>query len=111
MRAEGFNDITKGLIKAAMNLAQQKRRPAKEKFIYRDVGKQIHWSRMPTEAERDGVEAFMAQMAAVEDGDVKSMKTLMGELAKFPIRFAQVKHETRIVTSKTYPYRSKKRGG
>jgi hypothetical protein len=109
MRTEGFNDITKGLIKAAMNIAAQARKPFKSKFTYEDVGKQIHWKRMPTQAERDGVEAIMAQMADVKDGDVDSMTRLMSELGKFPITFAQVKYEKRITTSKTYPYASNKR--
>ncbi len=112
MRAtEGFNDITKGLIKAATNIAAQARRPFKQKFTYENIGKQIHWLRMPTQAERDGVEAIMAQMADVKDRDVETMKRLMGELGKFPIRYAQVKLEKRLDTSKRYPYASKKRRG
>jgi hypothetical protein len=107
-------DTLTGMMRAFHFLTQSKRRVPKPKFTYAAAGSAVHAAKRLSEQQRLDVTAIVKELhtldpAAASDSD--RIKDLIGQLTKHPIKFVPVKRETRIDTSRSYPYRSKKRGG
>jgi hypothetical protein len=105
-----------GILRAfALLLAQQsKPRQVKPKYEYRSFGTKIHAARRLTSAERQPVEDLLIKLKALDPRDEandQEIKSVLKELNKHPVKFVPVKLAIKIDRSKTYPYRSKKRGG
>jgi hypothetical protein len=89
-------------------------RQIKPKFAYRSNGSAIHSARCLTKAEHEIVDDLVAKLRKLDpqnDEETKEYQALLKELSKQPVKFVPLKYGQRIVRSKTYPYRSKKRGG
>jgi hypothetical protein len=105
-----------GMLRAfALLLAQQsKPRQVKQKYVYRPFGTAIHASRRLTKAESDAVNAITDKLKKLDPSDDANDKTIEGllkELSKHPVKFVPQKLQQRVDRSKSYPYRSTKRGG
>lgn len=109
-----IDDTHMGMLKAFhFRLARRNNPPPpKRKHTYETAGTVVHASRRLLPAERSKVAGLVAQLAVLDphtDGD--QIKDILKQLGAQPVKFVPVKRETPISTSKTYPYRSKKRGG
>jgi hypothetical protein len=105
-------DTLTGLMRAFHFLTQQKRRVPKPKFTYAAAGSAVHAAKRLSKQQRADVTDIVKELttldpAAASDSD--RIKELITALTKHPVKFVPVKRETRIDTSKVYPYRSKKR--
>jgi hypothetical protein len=104
------------ILRAFALLVQQKSnpRPIKRKYVYRSFGSAVHAARCLTKAEGAAVDAVVDKLKALDpkdDANTKAVEGLLKELSKLPVKFVPVKLEQRIDRSKSYPYRSTKRGG
>jgi hypothetical protein len=107
-------DTSMGLMKAFHFLTMQQRRTPTKKFDYLPAGSTVHASRCLSKEERNTITGLVTELSeldpkAPEDSD--RIKQLISELSKQPVNFVPVKRERRIDRSKSYPYRSMKRGG
>lgn len=104
--------ILSGLMKAFAFLARPKPAP-KTKFTYKPAGTAVHARRRLRPSEHVAVNALVADLAILDpnnpDHDARIKETI-NSLGKLPVKFVPIKRETRIQTSKSYPYRSTKRG-
>jgi hypothetical protein len=107
-------DTLTGLMRAFHFLTQSKRRVPKPKFTYEPAGSVVHAAKRLSKQQRVEVTAIVSELESLDptaSSDSERIKELITELSKRPVKFVPVKLETRIDLSKTYPYRSKKRGG
>jgi hypothetical protein len=105
-----------GILRAfALLVAQQSTpRQVKQKRTYRSFGSAIHASRRLKKQEGEAVDALLDQLKALDprdDANNGEIEKLLKELSRLPVKFVPVKYEQRIDHSKSYPYRSAKRGG
>jgi hypothetical protein len=105
-----------GILRAFGLLVQQQSKGSqvKRKRTYSSIGNAIHTSRCLRKAEAAAVDTIVGKLNAVDPRDENNkveIEALFKELAKHPIKFVPRKREQRVEYSKTYPYRSKKRGG
>jgi seryl-tRNA synthetase len=105
-----------GMLRAFANLVQQQSnaRKIKQKRIYREIGNAIHASRCLTKSEAASVNRIVDKLNDLDPRDEANatmIDSLFKELGKHPIKFVPRKREQRVDHSKTYPYRSTKRGG
>lgn len=104
--------ILSGLMKAFAFLARPKPEPAR-KYTYKTVGTAVHARRRLRPSENVAVNALVSDLALLDpnnpDHDARIKETITA-LGKQPVKFVPIKRETRIQTSKVYPYRSTKRG-
>ena len=105
-----------GILRAfALLVAKQsKPRQTKQKYVYRPSGNAIHASRRLTKTDPDAVNAITDQLKNLDPRDNDNTKTIEGllmKLSKQPVKFVPMKLEQRVDRSKSYPYRSTKRGG
>lgn len=111
---EQTSDITTGLMKAFHFLSQQKYRKRPSKFEYQPVGSVVHASRCLSVDERSAVDRLLKQLSQLDpsvSSNNSKIQDLISDLGKHQVNFIPVRRETRITRSKSYPYRSKKRGG
>ena len=107
-------DMSMGLMKAFHFLIQQQRREPKKKFNYTSFGSAVHAQRCLTKAEHAAVDRIVGELRMLNPSKPENqdrVKELMKEMSAQPVKFVPMKREVRIDTSKTYRYRSKKRGG
>ena len=106
------DSILGGLMKAFAFLARPKPAP-KTKFTYKTAGTAVHARRRLRPSENVAGNALVSDLAILDpnntDHDARIKETL-NSLGKLPVKFVPIKREIRISTSKTYPYRSTKRG-
>ena len=104
-----------GMLRAfGLLLSQGARKQVASKFVYRPFGSAIHASRRLRKHEADAVNAITDQLKLLDprdDANTEAVEKLLKELAKRPVKFVPLKLEQRIDRSKSYPYRSTKRGG
>jgi hypothetical protein len=102
-----------GMLKAMHFLAtQHQRQKIKQKFFYESAGSTTRATRCLIKAERAEVTAIVEKLVILDPVKQQDeVQQVMKDLAGKPIKFVPVKREIRIDYSKTYPYRSKKRGG
>jgi seryl-tRNA synthetase len=104
-----------GLLRAfGLLVSQQSNRQVKQKHFYRAFGNSIHATRKLSKAEAKSVAELLSKMKTLNPQDEASREEahkLMMKLSTLPVKFVPVKHEQHIDSSKTYPYRSAKRGG
>lgn len=101
-----------GLMKALHFIISDRSRPVKRKFMYEDGGTAVHARRTLKADESAQIDALTKQILSldpVEDRD--QVKSLFSDLSKLPVKFVPVRRQIKIDYSKSYPYRSKKRGG
>jgi hypothetical protein len=104
--------ILSGLMKAVAFLARPKPQP-KNKFSYRTAGTAVHARRRLRPSENVAVNALVSDLAKLDPNNSEHdarIKETINALGKLPVKFVPIKRETRISTSKSYPYRSAKRG-
>lgn len=108
-----FTDTQMGLLKAMHFIAtQDQRRKVKQKFVYESDGSTTRATRCLTKAERAEITALVEKLLILDPRTQQDqVQQVMKDLAGKPIKFVPVKREMRIDYSKSYPYRSKKRGG
>jgi nucleoside-diphosphate-sugar epimerase len=102
-----------GLLRA-FGLLMGQQRTVKQKRTYSSIGNTIHAARCLRKDEAAAVDAIVGKLNAIDPNDKdnkEAIEALFKELGKHPIRFVPRKREQRIDFSKTYPYRSTKRGG
>jgi hypothetical protein len=109
-------DTSMGLMKALHFLStQQQRRKVKPKFTYQPAGNMVMGKHKITRAQRAEMVGILAVLQTLDpaekDRDGDRIVDLFKQLGKLPVSFVPVQRQTRIDRSKTYPYRSKKRGG
>jgi hypothetical protein len=104
-----------GMLRAfALLIAQGQRKTIKQKHVYRPFGTAVHASRYLRKDEAAAVDIVANKLKALDprdDANTSTIEELLKELSKLPVNFVPMKYEQRIDRSKTYPYRSKKRGG
>ncbi|ARQ95277.1 hypothetical protein [Bradyrhizobium phage BDU-MI-1] len=89
-------------------------RQIKQKFVYQPFGSAIHAARHLKKHEAEAIDAIVDELKALDasvDENKSKVQGLLKELSKHPVKFVPVKAQRRVDYSKTYPYRSKKRGG
>ncbi|MGX9944979.1 hypothetical protein ACTG4Q_21175 [Bradyrhizobium denitrificans] len=94
--------------------AQSKPRQVKQKYVYRPFGSAVHASRRLTKAEGAAIDALVGKLETLDprdDANNSEIERLLKDLSKLPVKFVPLKLEQRIDRSKSYPYRSTKRGG
>lgn len=108
-----ITDTQMGLLKAMHFLAtEHQRRKVKQKFIYESAGSTTRATRCLTKSERAEITAMVEKLVILDPRTQQDqVQQVMKDLAGKPIKFVPVKREMRIDYSKSYPYRSKKRGG
>jgi hypothetical protein len=112
-----ISDTSMGLMKALHFLQIQQRRTPKRKFTYEAHGTAVHGKQKITREQREEMNNILDELQALDPAKSKGkdngdrIKELFKQLGKLPVDFVPVKRELRIDRSKTYPYRSKKRGG
>ncbi len=113
MDALRVEDTSMGLMKALHFITtQQQRRKVKPKFQYASAGSTTRATRCLTRFERSHVTELVQQLVPLDPkAQQDQIKEIMQQLSKLPVAFFPVKREMRIDYSKTYPYRSTKRGG
>jgi hypothetical protein len=105
-----------GILRAFALLMQRQSTPqkVKQKYVHRSFGSAIHARRHLRKHEADAVNALVDQLNILDPTDNNNnerIEELLKELSAQPVKFVPLKLEQRIDRSKTYPYRSKKRGG
>ncbi len=102
-----------GLMKALHFITtQQQRRKVKPKFKYVSTGSTTRATRCLNKFERSHVTELVQQLVLLDPKTQQDqIKEIMQQLSKLPVAFFPVKREMRIDYSKSYPYRSTKRGG
>jgi hypothetical protein len=105
-----------GILRAFALLLQQKSTPreVKQKFVYRPFGSAVHAARYLKKDEAAAVDALVDKLKVLnpqDDANTSTIERLLKDLGKLPVKFVPMKLEQRIDRSKTYPYRSRKRGG
>ncbi|WP_315782220.1 hypothetical protein [Bradyrhizobium sp. SZCCHNPS1003] len=113
MDALRVEDTSMGLTKALHFITtQQDRRKVKPKFQYAAAGSTTRATRCLTKFERSHITELVQQLVPLDPKTQQDqIKEIMQQLSKLPVTFFPVKREMRIDYSKTYPYRSTKRGG
>lgn len=108
-----FNDTQLGLLKAMHFIStQHQRRNVKQKIVYESDGSTTRATRCLTKAERAEITTLVEKLVILDPRTQQDqVQQIMKDLAGKPIKFVPVKREIRIDYSKSYPYRSKKRGG
>lgn len=108
------DDTHMGMLKAFHFLLQRRNNPPppNRKHTYETAGTVVHASRHLLPAERAKIAGLVGQLAVLDPRTQdEQIKDILKQLGTQPVKFVPVKRETPISTSKTYPYRSKKRGG
>jgi hypothetical protein len=103
-----------GLMKAFHFLLQEQKRTIKKKFDYVPNGTVVHASRRLRKDEASQVNDIVSQLNVLDPKDEannESIKSMLADLAKLPVKFVPLKRQFPIDYSKPYPYRSTKRGG
>ena len=103
-----------GLMKAFHFLLQQQKRTIKKKFDYVPNGTVVHASRQLKADESSKVNGLVSQLNTLDPKDNandETIKSLLTELSKLPVKFVPLKRQFPVDYSKPYPYRSTKRGG
>jgi hypothetical protein len=105
-----------GILRAFALLVQLQSNPrqVKQKYVYRPFGSAVHAARRLTKAEGAAVDALVDELKKLDPRDDANNTTIEGllkELSKLPVKFVPLKLQQRIDRSKSYPYRSTKRGG
>jgi hypothetical protein len=106
-----------GILRAFAFLVAKQSNPrqVKQKFTYEQAGTAIKGRNKITRAQRTEMIDIIGQLTPLDpakgsvDGD--KIKELFKQLGKLPVNFVPVKRQVRIDYSKSYPYRSTKRGG
>ncbi|WP_315740009.1 hypothetical protein [Bradyrhizobium sp. SZCCHNR1093] len=113
MDALRVEDTSMGLMKALHFITtQQQRRKIKPKYQYAPAGSTTRATRCLTRFERSHITELVQQLSALDPKTQQDeIAQIIRELSGQPIKFVPVKHEMRIDYSKTYSYRSTKRGG
>jgi hypothetical protein len=110
-----ISDTSMGLMKALHFLSQQQRRTVKPKFTYKPAGTAVKAKNKITRTQRAEMVGIMAELQTLDpaekDRDGTRIMELFQQLGKLPVSFVPVRRQTSIDRSKSYPYRSKKRGG
>lgn len=107
-------DTSMGLMKALHYLTRSDRRPVTQKYSYEAAGSAVHAGHGITREQRAEMIDLVRQLRKLDpeaESDNALIKELLAQLSKLPVRFIPVKRRIKIERSKTYPYRSKKRGG
>jgi hypothetical protein len=108
-------DTSMGLMKALHFLStQQQRRKVKPKFTYQPAGNMVMGKHKITRTQRAEMVGILQELNALDPSEKDHsdrIKELFKQLGKLPVSFVPVRRQTRIDRSKSYPYRSKKRGG
>jgi hypothetical protein len=103
-----------GILRAFSLLLQQQSKPrGKQKFHYQPAGSAVHAARSLNKAEAAAIDSIVDQLKALDpkaEENAETVKSLLKELSKQPVRFVPVKRQQRIDYSKTYPYGSKRQG-
>ena len=104
-----------GMLRAFHMLLTQQSKPrqAKPKYVYRPMGNTVHASRCLTKAEAEAVNDIVDRLNKLDprdDANTEAINSLFKELGRHPVHFVPRKLAQRIDRSKTYPYRSTKRG-
>jgi hypothetical protein len=105
-----------GILRAFGLLLQQQSSPRniKKKIESRPFGSAVHAARHLKKAEADAVNVLVDQIKVLDprdDANAEQIQSLLKELSKLPVKFVPMKIQRRIDYSKSYPYRSTKRGG
>jgi hypothetical protein len=110
-----ISDTSMGLMKALHFIQLQQRRKPKPKFRYESAGTAVRAKNFISRKDRTKVLAILQELKTFDPSqgevDRERIKQLFSDLGKLPVNLVPVKHQIRIDRSKTYPYRSKKRGG
>jgi hypothetical protein len=106
-----------GILRAFSLLVAQQNRPrqVKPKFTYEQAGSAVKGRNKITRAQRAEMISIVEELTGLDpskgSGDGERIKELFKQLGKLPVNFVPVKRQVRIDYSKSYPYRSTKRGG
>lgn len=105
-----------GLLRAFGLLLQQQSKPRqlKSKYEYQPSGSGVHAARVLKKHESDAINDLGKQLKALDPEDRSNQEAIEGlvkQLSKLPVKFVPIKRQVTLGGSKTYPYRSKKRGG
>ena len=110
---EAAPDILSGLMKAFAFLSRPKPAP-KPKFNYQPAGTAVHARRRLRPSENVIINGLVGELAILDptaSKDSERITEIISALGKQPVKFVPIKREFKIERSKTYPYRSAKRGG
>jgi hypothetical protein len=110
---EAAPDILTGLMKAFAFLSRPKPAP-KRKFNYQPAGTAVHARRRLRPSENVIVNGLVGELATLDpttSRDSDRIREIIADLGKQPVKFVPIKRQYAIERSKTYPYRSAKRGG
>jgi hypothetical protein len=106
-----------GILRAFALLVGQasKQRQVKPKYRDEKLGTKIHAVRHLKAHEREAVDELVVKLKSLNSADDNNndeeIRATLKELSKHPVKFVPVLHAIKLDRSKTYPYRSKKRGG